>query len=348
LLLFTSASAVWYQGGDMSYLPTYDCNGKCSPYKNSSSSATDDSLHILASNRVNTVRLRLWVNPAAADTYCDLQNVTLVAQRIISNKMKFYLDFHYSDTWADPSHQIKPAAWASLSFTDLSTRVYNYSKQTVQSLINAGVAPSMIQVGNEIDCGMLWESNGAACSTGGHVCGSCGSNWPNLRQLVMEGINGVRDGYTELNHAQQLIMIHIARMNGGNAQSVISWMKNLTGGTQVIKYDVIGLSYYEQYNSGPLTNLYSLSSVASAFPDKLIMIAETDYYYTQQGKGTDFPETPQGQSDYLRTMIQIMSNGSVPQGSGVFWWGTEMYNTQWPALFDTKAVALPAMINAWL
>src|SRR5215813_569717 len=120
-----------------------------------------NAIDILRDHGVNWFRLRLFVNPnSASDPFVinDLNYTIALAQRAKSVGAKLLLDLHYSDTWADPGHQTKPAAWSSLSFTDLVQRVHDYTRDAISSMNQAGVLPDMVQVGNEISNGMLWNS----------------------------------------------------------------------------------------------------------------------------------------------------------------------------------------------
>src|SRR5262252_1736037 len=131
-----------------------------------------DALDILQANGVNFARLKIWVNPA--DGYNNKARVLDMARQIKSRGMQLLIDFHYSDTWADPGHQAKPAAWASLSFTGLQQAVQDYTFDVVSSLRAQGTAPDMVQIGNEINGGMLWPDGSS-------------SNWPKLAALLKSG-----------------------------------------------------------------------------------------------------------------------------------------------------------------
>jgi len=336
--------AAFYKGADMSSLPTLDCNGSCSKFKNNASAPAQDALQILKDNGLNTVRLRIWNNPGSDGSYCNLDGVLRMAKRVHSVGLMIHLDFHYSDSWADPGKQNKPAAWASLSFNDLVKAVHDYSSQVVSALYKQGTPPAVVQVGNEIDGGMLWPRSGQACADSGSLnCG--GNNWPNLGKLIQAGVEGVKNGSGSGTPPQ--IMLHIARMNGGGPADVVSWFKNAQ--SNGVSFDLIGLSCYEEWKCGGPKAIPSLSQVRQAFPGKGIVIAETAYpYYSVTSWKGDFPDTPTGQSDYLVALTKAVE--ALNGGSGVYWWGTELYTSRSNdvfSVFDTSAVGLPALHNGW-
>ncbi len=116
---------------------------------------------ILKRAGINLIRVRLWVNPREFHPwnggYLDLETVTRLAHIAQAYDMQWLLDYHYSDTWADPGNQIKPDTWNDLSFDDLVDQVYTYTRETMQHFIQQGVEPDFVQIGNEINNGMLWD-----------------------------------------------------------------------------------------------------------------------------------------------------------------------------------------------
>src|SRR5262249_5646382 len=147
--------------------------------------AEKDILVILKSHGFNYIRLRTFVDPKAADGYspkgyCDLAHTITMAKRVKAAGMGLLLDFHYSDNWADPGKQVKPAAWQSLGFDALAAAVHDYTKDAISKLVTAGAAPDLVQIGNEITPGMLLPD------------GAIG-NWKQLGALLKAGIAGVKD-----------------------------------------------------------------------------------------------------------------------------------------------------------
>lgn len=197
-----------------------------------------DIFEILKDHKFNYIRLRLFVDPTAkitgetespysADGYCNLANTRIMAKRIKKAGFKFLLDFHYSDTWADPGKQYKPMSWKNLSFSELKAKVRNYTKETLEQFKADGTLPDMVQVGNEVVGGMIWPDGKL-------------SNMSNFSALINAGIDGVKDVDPNIK-----IMIHsIAK------DSPSSWLKNLIN-AGVNRIDVFGLSYYSEYHGTP-------------------------------------------------------------------------------------------------
>ena len=137
-------------GADISFVPQIEDLGGLYTVEGTQT----DPVEIFSQNGVGYIRLRLWHTPA--NGYCGLASTIQMASRVKQSGLKFLLDIHYSDTWADPAHQTKPAAWQSLSYTQLVDSVYSYTYSAVQALDNANVLPDLIQIGNEITVGFLW------------------------------------------------------------------------------------------------------------------------------------------------------------------------------------------------
>ena len=165
--LALQASAQMYVGGDISVLQSYEDNNVA--YYDENGKKIDDVLKYMKSDAVgwNAQRVRLFVDPSgnADPQVCqDLDYVVRFAKRVKAEGFTFMLDFHYSDTWADPAAQWTPKAWLSLSDAELQTKVYEYTKECLQALVDAGATPDFIQTGNEISYGMLWGKQGTTAN----------------------------------------------------------------------------------------------------------------------------------------------------------------------------------------
>jgi arabinogalactan endo-1,4-beta-galactosidase len=259
-----------------------------------------DVLTIFKNHDLNWIRIRLFhtPNPSSYGASMDLAYVTALAARVKAQGFKFLLDFHYSDTWADPGHQTKPAAWSSLNQAQLVTAVHDYTRDVISHLRDNNAMPDMVQIGNEIICGMLWP-NGNCCN----------GNWSNLVDLINAGISGVNDGRgTE---PMPKIMIHIDR--GGDWGSTQWFFDNLIN-TYGVQFDVIGQSFYPQWH-GTLDDLTNcLNNTAATYPLHDIVVAEAGDYYTSSGK------TPESQKAYLEGVIQRVQDTPGGKGIGVFYW----------------------------
>ncbi|HEY6064318.1 MAG TPA: beta-galactosidase GalA [Chitinophagaceae bacterium] len=221
-------------GADISFLPELEARGM----KFSDNGTEKDAIQILKDHGFNYVRLRIFNDPARDSGYspkkgfCDLANTKKMAKRVKDAGMKLLLDFHYSDYWADPGKQYKPAAWRNLSFEELKKAMYDYTKDVIQQLKDQGTTPDMVQVGNEINHGMIWPDGNVA-------------NMDDLAQLLSAGIAAVKSV-----DPSTTIMLHIA-LGGQNDESVF-FIDNMLA--RSVYFDVIGESYYPKWH-GTLDDL---------------------------------------------------------------------------------------------
>lgn len=280
-----------------------------------------DPIQIFKDHGLNYVRLKIWHTPSSG--YNDLSKVLIMAQRIKKAGLKFLLDFHYSDTWADPGHQSKPADWSGLSFQSLKDSVYSYSKNIITILKNNGVLPNIVQIGNEIICGMLWND--------GRICDQYNNpqQWNNFGDLVKAGIRGVKDSLDLLDTVQ--IMIHIDR-GGDNAGARWFFDGLLAEG---IEFDIIGLSYYRWWQ-GTFNDLQNnLNDLALRY-NKEIVIVETAYPWTLSWNDNTanivgnpnqlldgYPASTQGQKNFLIDLINLIKNVPNNKGIGLVYWEPE-------------------------
>ncbi|OYU55736.1 MAG: hypothetical protein CFE25_00335 [Chitinophagaceae bacterium BSSC1] len=242
-------------GADISFLPELEAKG----IHFSDKGKTKDAILLLKEKGFNYIRLRIFVNPAADSGYspgkgfCDLAHTLVMAKRVKDAGLKFLLDFHYSDTWADPGKQIKPAAWVGLGLEDLKKAIYQHTTTVLSALKAQGTYPDMVQVGNEIDHGMVWpEGNTREMDV--------------LADLIQSGIDAVRDV-----RMQTPVMIHIA-CGGQNKESRWFLDQLITRG---LKFDVIGQSYYPQWH-GTLEDLEkNLQDLSMRYSQDLVVVEYT-------------------------------------------------------------------------
>ena len=217
-----------------------------------------DLLAILKAHGFNCIRLRVFHNPKAAGGYskkgyCDLDHTLVMAQRIKKAGMQFLLDLHYSDTWADPGHQSKPAAWKDLHGAELEQAVHDYTRDVLTALKKQGTAPDIVQIGNEISNGFLWPD--------GNVWKS--GKWNVFCGFIKAGIAGAREADPSVK-----IMIHLA-WGGQNAQSRSFVDKALAQG---VAFDIIGQSYYPKWH-GTLDDLRAnLTDLAGRYKQAVMVV----------------------------------------------------------------------------
>ncbi len=259
----------------------------------------------------NVIRLRLWNAPAGG--YCDMAHTLAMARRIRAAGLRLLLDFHYSDHWADPGKQTKPAAWRDLGFDDLCTAVYDYTREAVEAC-----RPDVVQVGNEITSGMLWDD--------GRVGGpfDTDAQWARFARLLSAGTAGVRDAAPGAG-----IMIHIDR-GGDNRAS--GWFFDHLCAHPEVPFDLIGQSFYPWWH-GTLDQLSSnLADISSRY-GRDVVVVETGYPRTLEdadGAGNfvsaesqlhpGFPATPEGQAAFLRALMDVVSAVPQARGKGVLYW----------------------------
>ena len=280
-----------------------------------------DALEIFKDHGINYIRLRIWHTPGSG--YCDLAKTLSMASRLKSLGLKLLLDIHYSDTWADPAHQTKPSAWQNLTFQELKDSVYLYTYNVISALRDHNTLPDIVQLGNEITCGMLWND--------GQICDQFNTpqQWAQLGELINEGIRGVNES---LNLADTVkIMIHLDR--GGDNLGSQWFFDHLLA--QNVDFDIIGLSYYPWWQ-GTLANLeVNVNDLAQRY-DKEIIIVETAYPWTLDwydnthnlvGEPSQllqgYPASVEGQTNFLNILFNLVMDVPENKGLGLFYWAPE-------------------------
>jgi len=269
-------------GADVSSLPKWIKQGQ--KYYDASGKETAP-LTLLKSVGVNHIRLRIWNNPS--DGHSGKAEVLAFAKEVKAAGMKLMIDFHYSDSWADPGKQTKPAAWSSHTIDTLVKDVHDYTLDICNSLKSQGTAPDSVQIGNEINVGMLWND--------GKVTNN---NFAPLGKLLNAGYEAMRscDSSTK-------VVIHVADADSdANARWFFDGIKS-----QNVSYDIIGLSYYCFWH-GTTSNLQSVISDLKSRYGKPVWVVETAFTTTADGsnasseKCTGFDSTPAGQTKNGKTL----------------------------------------------
>ncbi|HVS98233.1 MAG TPA: beta-galactosidase GalA, partial [Puia sp.] len=242
-------------GADISFLPELESRG----VHFADDKGERDAIDILKDHGFNYIRLRIFNNPGRDSGYspgkgfCDLSHTLAMARRVHAAGMQLLLDFHYSDYWADPGKQFKPAAWRGLGFPTLADSVYAFTKRVIDALRNQGTLPDMVQIGNEINHGMIWPEGSIR-------------HPDSLALLIYAGIRGVK----AVDPACP-IMLHIA-LGGQNDESHFFIDNMLQRG---VPFDVIGLSYYPRWH-GTLSDLkYNIDDLATQYGKDVIVVEYT-------------------------------------------------------------------------
>ena len=304
----------------------------------------------------NAARVRLFVNPenaSAADkgqgVIQNLDTVKVLGRRIKEAGMQFMLDFHYSDSWADPVKQFTPAEWAGLDDDALTQKVYEYTRDCLRALKAAGATPDYIQTGNEISYGMLWGPVGTPNSQLKKCYSGDETNWERFTNLLKAAGRACREECP-----QAKIILHTERVAKPNI--LLNFYDQMK--SKQVDYDIIGLSYYPMWHKS-IPNLgKTLAKLAFLFPDKPVMIVEAAAYYShdndQWAKPNQYAEfypiSVEGQAQYTKELVEELNKHR--NVTGLFWWypeenGFENTVTKgWlnRGLFDNKTgQALPAL-----
>ena len=319
-LMTTMAPAQKYVGGDISMLPKYEQAGVV--YKDKNGNTVSDVIAFFKQEGLNAMRVRLFVDPTQDNdkAVCqDLDYVKTLGKRIKDADMQLLLDFHYSDTWADPGKQWTPDAWKSMNDADLANKVYEYTKDCLRQMKNAGAEPDMIQTGNEISYGMLWGTEAAVGNNNINRCYSKteDANWSRFVNLLKKAGQACRE---ECQDAK--IILHTERTSDPTfTVAFYNIMKNNN-----VDYDIIGLSYYPEHHGNLQTLETALSTIESQEYGKDIMMVETGYSYawhigTEFDYSSTYPLTEEGQRQFTADLItKLNSHSSV---KGLFWWWPE-------------------------
>jgi arabinogalactan endo-1,4-beta-galactosidase len=350
-----------YYGADLSYVNQIEEHGGV--YKDD---GEQQSPYMIFKNHgANLVRLRLWHNPTwtkevyGADgtkMYSDLKDVEVSIRRAREQGMEVLLDFHYSDTWADPAAQDVPMAWANITELDvLKDSIYNYTFKTLRYLNGKGLMPELVQIGNETNCGLLFTN----APEGFPTCNVCEGKWVETGAVINRAIDAVRDAADE-STIKTKVILHIA-----DPKNVKWFFDNLTTTGGVTDFDIVGFSYYPLWHTTVAPDKLSetIAGFKSAY-NKDVMILETAYPWTMEAQdsytnlfGSDpilpgYSYTRQGLEKLLRDMAQEVHDGG---GLGmIYWepayissnmkdaWGT---GSSWEncALFDFSGNTIPAI-----
>ncbi len=314
-----------YVGGDISLQPEYEAAGAV--YKTHDGKPIAELLPYLETEEMNAMRVRLFVDPDAysgsdrdPNACQDLEYIIPLCRKIKDAGFALMLDFHYSDTWADPARQWIPEAWKNMSDEELYVTIHDYTADVLSQLVDNGAVPDFIQPGNEISYGMLWGSPGDPEQSLKKTFMGSDANWSRLGHLLDNAISACREKCPDAE-----IVIHTERVAQVDVlKNFYDRMKQLD-----IDYDIIGLSYYPYFHGDLPVLDKALTTLETEYPDKDIMIVETGYSYKWEVPGTDhdlsskYPYSDAGQDKFARDLVDtLLSHDKV---DGLFWWWME-YN----------------------
>jgi arabinogalactan endo-1,4-beta-galactosidase len=338
-----SPNANFIRGLDLSFSPEILTAGT----KFYVSGQQADLLQICKDKGINTIRLRLWHSPSSSNS--SLKEVVDFSKTLAAKGFGIWLDIHYSDSWADPGNQNKPAAWKNATGTVLKDSVYQYTTRVMSAFKTAGVSLKIVQIGNETNAGFLWND--------ARVGGTYDNNWAYYALLVKEGLRAVKEA-----DANTKTMLHFAGIDGAE------WYYNNLA-LQTVSYDYIGLSFYPIWHGKSLDALGTgLTNLISKF-QKPIVIAETSYPFTLSWNDytnnvwglanqliPEYSASPEGQQAYTKALMDQLKKLPQQQGMGLCWWAPEWVAFKGPTatngssmenltLFDFSNNALPALTS---
>lgn len=286
------ADSSWFaKGADISWITEMEAGGK--KFYNSSGTAMD-CYDLLQSLGINSIRLRVWVNPV--NGWCNTADLLAKAKRAKAHGMRIMLDFHYSDSWADPGHQTKPASWQGYDFAALRQALTDYTSAVMDTLRSAGIIPSWVQIGNETNDGMLWEDGRASV------------NMAQYAALTEAGYQAVKSFGDSIR-----VIVHISN---GFDNNLFRWVFDglKTNGAH---WDMIGMSLYPSAANWQTLNeqcLVNMQDMISRY-NTPVMICETGMPVNDPGTCFSF----------LSGLINKIKSIPDRKGAGVFYWEPESY-----------------------
>lgn len=296
-LITSSYSLAFIKGADISWITQMEDSGY--EFYNDWG-YRQDVLSILRDHGMNAVRLRVWVNPSDG-YYSSLDDVIVKAQWAKDANMDVMIDFHYSDTWADPGNQWKPSQWQQLSFEDLMGQVWSYTRDSLNTLKAAGITPKWIQVGNETNNGMLWND------------GMASNNMRNYAWLFNSGRNAAKEVFPDAK-----VIVHLANCHdNANFRWIFDGLQSNSAW-----WDVIGASSYPKNATG-LTWQEANNQCLSNLND-MVERYGTEVMITEIGVPWDDPQA----KTIIADMIQKVRSIKQGKGIGIFYWEPQAYSWQ--------------------
>lgn len=320
-----------------------------------------DAVQAFADAGANLVRLKVWVDPA--DGYNTADEVVAAAKRAKAAGMGVLVDFHYSDRWTDPGAQGMPAAWVGLGAEEIADAVYSHTYDVLTALKEAGATADAVQVGNEINPGMLWPWGQTWDVDPGD--GVDDAQWDNLALFLSAGARAVKDVSPDTD-----VILHLTNLHNG-VPGLTWWFDQVSA--RGVEFDTIGLSYYGYWH-GSMAGLQDAITILSERYDKDVLVVENSYPFTLEDNPVDswenvvalesqlvpgYPATPEGQAANFRAVQDVVASAPGGRGAGVVSWEpawTAVPGNGWDpadpasgnawenqAMFDFNGRALPAL-----
>ncbi|PKP09358.1 MAG: arabinogalactan endo-1,4-beta-galactosidase [Bacteroidetes bacterium HGW-Bacteroidetes-4] len=334
------STAAFLFGADLSYVNQIEDHGGTYNV----SGEFKDPYSIFKEQGAHMIRLRLWHNPSwvydlysqEIPLYSGFPDVLKSIERAKGQGLQVNLDFHYSDTWADPGHQDVPQAWKNITSIEvLSDSVYNYTYKVLSDLAEKGLLPEMVQIGNETNCGMMFTNAPAAFPK----LSVCDGNWSNAGKVFNAGINAVRAIDNKYN-TKTLIALHVA-----DPKNLDWWFTDMINKAGVTDFDIIGFSYYPNWHTTvSFDNLPALVTQVKNKFNRKIMVLETAYAFTSENNDgynnifggqspiAKYPFSPDGQKQFL---IDLSQNLIKAGASGIMYWEPAWVTSQMKDLWGT-------------
>lgn len=291
------------KGADISWLPQMEASG----YKfYNSKGIQEDCIKILKDNGINSIRLRTWVTPSdhKQNGHCSKEETVAMAIRAKNAGLRIMIDFHYSDSWADPSKQVKPKAWEGHNFTQLQQDVYDYTADVMKALKNKNITPEWVQTGNEIPSGMIYPD--------GYLFKESGKeDWHSLATLINRGYDAVKAV-----SSTSKVILHIDQ--GNDNGRFRWWFDNAV--KYGMKFDIIGMSYYPYWLAGTHPDYtLSINDLGNNLKDMVSRYGKEVIVVETGGEDTKTQNT----YDMLKAVIEKVQAIPDGRGLGVFYWEPE-------------------------
>jgi arabinogalactan endo-1,4-beta-galactosidase len=311
-----SSNPQFANGADIGWLSEMESKG----YKFYNDAGIEKNcLEILQEQGINSLRFRVWVNPR--NGWCGKKDVVYMAQRADNMGFRVMLDFHLSDTWADPGNQTKPAAWVGHSVPELLTDVYNHVYDVLDTLKTIGVIPTWVQIGNETNDGTLWED------------GRASTHMKNFADII-------NSGYDAAKAIDSTIQV-IVQLSNGHDKSMYRWMFDGLKNNGA-KWDIIGLSVYPYWANLPWAtenekSLDTMQDMITRYQTQ-VMVCETGYLYNDPTNAYNF-------------LIDLIRKTKSVGGLSVFYWEPECYNWRnyklgaWDPVTKKPTIAMDAFLD---